>query len=77
YTPARHQAVIALRCATSHRPANYVNDPLYRQEVQLLRPSTVIPSASTVGRDINRLYLEGSKNVKKYFSVSALFLLVF
>ncbi|KAK6992134.1 ribonuclease H-like domain-containing protein, partial [Favolaschia claudopus] len=67
YTPAHHRALIALRCAASHRPFNSVTDPLYLEEVELLRPGTNVPSPSTVSRDVRALYEEGSKQVKEYF----------
>ncbi len=44
YTPSRHQAILALRCATSHRPFQIVADPYYLKEVELLRPGTVVPT---------------------------------
>ncbi|KAJ6632312.1 hypothetical protein B0H10DRAFT_1772265, partial [Mycena sp. CBHHK59/15] len=69
YTPAHHRALIALRCARSHRPFNSVKDELYLEEVELLWPGTHIPSPSTVLRDVQTLYLEGSKQVKEYFKV--------
>ncbi|KAI5981817.1 hypothetical protein EDD15DRAFT_2117591, partial [Pisolithus albus] len=69
YTPARHRAVIAMRCCVSKRPFNMVQDPHYVEEVQLLRPGTSIPSPITVSRDVNLIYEEGSKLVKEYFLV--------
>ncbi|KAJ7911010.1 hypothetical protein B0H13DRAFT_1615091, partial [Mycena leptocephala] len=60
YTLAHHRALIALRCARSHRPFNSVKDELYLEEVELLRPGTHVPSPSTVSRDVQTLYLEGS-----------------
>ncbi|KAJ7933205.1 hypothetical protein B0H13DRAFT_1592562, partial [Mycena leptocephala] len=69
YTPAHHRALVALRCARSHRPFNSVKDELYLEEVELLRPGTHVYSPSTVSRDVQTLYLEGSKQVKQYFKV--------
>jgi hypothetical protein len=69
YSEAAHRALIALRCATSHRPFNAVEDKYYRAEVQLLRPGTDIPTPRTVSNDINHLYLELSKDVRQYFKV--------
>lgn len=69
YTPARHRAMIALRCASSHRPFNSIADPYYLQEIELLRPGTSVPSPSTVARDVQTLYQEGSRHVKNYFKV--------
>jgi hypothetical protein len=69
YSEAAHRAVIALRCATSHRPFNVVNDKYYKVEVELLRPGTKIPAPRTVSEDINHLYLELSKTVQDYFKV--------
>ncbi|KAJ7060828.1 hypothetical protein C8F01DRAFT_988426 [Mycena amicta] len=70
YTPARHRAIVALRCASSHRPFNTVADPYYLEEVELLRPGTTVPAPITVSRDVQTLYREGAKNVKEYFKVS-------
>jgi hypothetical protein len=69
YSEAAHRAIIALRCATSHRPFNFVNDKYYHKEVELLRPGTKIPTPSTVSLDIKHIYLELSKTVRTYFKV--------
>ncbi|KAI6115820.1 hypothetical protein EDD16DRAFT_1476155 [Pisolithus croceorrhizus] len=69
YTPARHRAIIAMRYSVPKRPYDMVGDPLYVEEIQLLRPGTVIPSPATVSRDVNEIYKVGSKHVKEYFSV--------
>ncbi|KAG1719768.1 uncharacterized protein EDB91DRAFT_1065342 [Suillus paluster] len=74
YTQAAHRALIALRCAVSKRPFNFVTDPHYIAEVQLLRPGVIIPNPRTVARDVSAIYLEGSKQVKVYFSVRLSFL---
>ena len=36
YTPARHRAMIAMRCCVSKWPFNMVKDPYYIEEVNLL-----------------------------------------
>ncbi|KAG1884719.1 hypothetical protein F4604DRAFT_1574201 [Suillus subluteus] len=69
YTAEAHRALIALRCAVNKRPFHSVADPLYIEEVKLLRPDVQVPSPRTVSRDINTIYYEASKNVKIYFSV--------
>jgi hypothetical protein len=46
-----------MRTATSNRPFNIVTDKYYRTEVELLRPGTIIPSPSTVSRNLKLLYL--------------------
>ncbi|KAJ7189230.1 hypothetical protein C8R46DRAFT_842336, partial [Mycena filopes] len=69
YSVAAHRTIIAMRTATSNRPFNIVHDPYYEQEVQLLRPGTTLPSATTVSNDLKVLYLELSKQVKAYFMV--------
>ncbi|KAJ7265762.1 hypothetical protein C8J57DRAFT_1069203 [Mycena rebaudengoi] len=69
YTPARHRALIALRCASSHRPFNAVRDAFYLEEVELLHPGTQVPSPTTVSRDVQTLYLARSKMAKDYFKV--------
>ena len=70
YTPAKHRALIAMRCARSSRPFNVVNDSEYKEEVELLRPGTKLPSAQTVSDDVRLIYDKGSKFVKEYFAVS-------
>ncbi|KAG8903891.1 hypothetical protein FRC01_008939, partial [Tulasnella sp. 417] len=67
YTPAGHRALIAIRCARRHRPANMVADPEYLLEVEMLRPGTIVPSPSTVARDIKDIYLAASAKVKDHF----------
>jgi hypothetical protein len=69
YTEHRHRALISLRCAASHRAFNMIEDPLYLEEIEMLRPGTRVPSTSTVSRDLQTLYQEGSKLVVDYFSV--------
>lgn len=69
YSAAVHRALIALRCATSQRPFTCVLDEYYRAEVQLLRPGTILPSPSTVSRDICSIYLDMAKYVRDYFKV--------
>ncbi|KAJ6619854.1 hypothetical protein B0H10DRAFT_1792703 [Mycena sp. CBHHK59/15] len=70
YTLARHRAIIALQCASSHRPFNSVADPYYLEEVELLHPGTKVPAPITVSRDVQTLYRKGAKKVKEYFKVS-------
>ena len=69
YSEAAHQAIIALRCATSHCPFNSVSYKYYHKEVDLLRPGTKIPVPSTVSLDIKHIYLELLKTVRTYFKV--------
>ena len=69
YTEIRHRAIIALRCAASHRAFNMVDDPFYKQEIELLRPGTKGSSPKMVSRDIQTLYQMGSKRVVEYFLV--------
>ncbi|KAI0061953.1 hypothetical protein BV25DRAFT_1804976 [Artomyces pyxidatus] len=69
YTPARHRALLAMRCARSKRPFNSVLDPDYQAEVELLRPGTVIPSPRTISEDVKAIYKSVSQKVKEYFSV--------
>ncbi|KAJ7136803.1 hypothetical protein C8R44DRAFT_607826, partial [Mycena epipterygia] len=69
-SPAVHCVITALRTATSRHPFNSVNNKsYYKMEVEMLRPGTVIPSATTVSRDLKLLYLEQSHHVKSYFVV--------
>jgi len=57
-----------MRCAVSRRPFNSVSDPLYLEEIQLLQPGIKVPSPSTVSRDVQAIYKEGSISIKEYFS---------
>ncbi|KAK7461760.1 hypothetical protein VKT23_008190 [Stygiomarasmius scandens] len=67
YSEARHRAIIALRCTRSKRAFKMVEDELYLQEVELLRPGTIVPSADTVVEDVQRLYVGLATVVKNYF----------
>ncbi|KAF6753991.1 hypothetical protein DFP72DRAFT_790364, partial [Ephemerocybe angulata] len=70
YSEANHRTLLAIRCATNMRPFNFVQDPSYRAEVNMLRPGTKIPDPTTISRDVKLLYEELSKHVKQYFKVS-------
>ncbi|QRV99835.1 AC transposase [Ceratobasidium sp. AG-Ba] len=67
YSEARHRVLIALRCAQNKRSFNSVDDDLYKQEVHLLRPGTILPSSRTVSRDTQVLYACSSDGVKSYY----------
>ncbi|KAG2118386.1 hypothetical protein DEU56DRAFT_747789 [Suillus clintonianus] len=69
YTAEAHRALIAMHCAVNKRPFQSVADPLYIEEIKLLRPDVKVPSPRTVSRDINTIYTEASHNVKTYFEV--------
>jgi len=69
YSPAAHRALIALCCAKSGRPINFVTDEDYIQEVQMLRPNTIFPHPSTVQQDLLEIYNQASIAVKTYFAV--------
>lgn len=69
YSPANHRTLIALRCAKNARPINTILDDEYHQEVQMLRPGTVVPHPTTVQRDILNLYTDLSIFVLSYFAV--------
>lgn len=69
YSEAAHRAVIALRCATSNRPFNFVSDKYYLLEIDMLRPGTHLPSPDTVSDDIKDIYNGISSQVRDYFKV--------
>ena len=69
YTPARHRTLMAMRCAVSRRPFQSVKDPFYLDEVEMLRPGTVVPSPATVSRDVKDIYKASMSHVKEYFEV--------
>ncbi|KAF9037431.1 hypothetical protein BDP27DRAFT_1190478, partial [Rhodocollybia butyracea] len=70
YSPAAHRAVIVLKCASSFRPFNSVNDRWYKVEVEMLRPGTLLPSAATLSRDTKILYQNGAEQLQRYLLVS-------
>lgn len=76
YSEARHRAMIAMRCCVHHRPFNFVDDPYYVQEVQMLRPNTKLPSPRTVSRDTVALYTGISLKLKEYMKVSLSFVVL-
>ncbi|KAJ3884687.1 hypothetical protein GG344DRAFT_60255, partial [Lentinula edodes] len=41
YSPAAHQTVLVMRCASSFRPFYAVNNHWYQVEVEMLRPGTL------------------------------------
>ncbi|KAE9401700.1 hypothetical protein BT96DRAFT_817556 [Gymnopus androsaceus JB14] len=59
YSPAAHCAILVLQCASSYHPFHFVNDCWYQVEVEMLRPGTMIPSASTLSCDTKLLYENG------------------
>ncbi|QRV77423.1 hAT family dimerization protein [Ceratobasidium sp. AG-Ba] len=67
YSEARHRVLIALRCAQNKRAFNLVSDPLYQQEVEMLRPGTILPSLMTVSQDMQVIYATSAEGVKEYF----------
>ncbi|QRW04488.1 AC transposase [Ceratobasidium sp. AG-Ba] len=67
YSEARHRTLIALRCAQNKRSFNSVDDNLYQEEVDLLRPGTILPSSRTVSPDTQVLYASSSDGVKVYY----------
>ena len=69
YSPANHRTLLALRCAKNMRPFNFVSDPLYIAEVNMLRPGTKLPDPTTVSRDVKLLYEQLSMHVSDYFQV--------
>lgn len=71
YSFSKHRALIAMHCATSKRPYNYVKDPYFIKQVQLLRRGTKLPDPTTISRDVLTLYRETAKHLKKKFKVNA------
>ncbi|CAE7107559.1 unnamed protein product [Rhizoctonia solani] len=66
YSVARHRAILALRCARNHRSFESVVDELHREEVELLRPGTTLPSSATTSLDTKRLYGGIAKDAALY-----------
>ncbi|KAF8595924.1 hypothetical protein BDV93DRAFT_455826, partial [Ceratobasidium sp. AG-I] len=69
YSVAKHRTLIAIQCAQNKRSFNSVADDLYRQEVELLRPGTSLPSPTTVLCDVRVIYASAATGVKEYLQV--------
>ncbi|KAJ3573237.1 hypothetical protein NP233_g2572 [Leucocoprinus birnbaumii] len=67
YSEAAHRAIIALHCARNQRPFNIVNDPMYKAEVDLLRPGTSVLTPEMLSRDTLLLHQELSRSVRDHF----------
>lgn len=70
YSDARYRALLALRCAKQARPINMILDDDYQEEVEMLRPGTVVPHPTTVHRDLINIYTHMSQHVYNFFAVS-------
>ncbi|KAF8750458.1 peptidase M36 family [Rhizoctonia solani] len=55
---------LATRC-----PFESVTDKLHRQEVELLRPGTLLPTAQTVSTDVRRIYEDTAKGAARYLQL--------
>jgi len=69
YSESGHCVLIAIRCAKQSQPINSVLDEDYLQEVEMLRPGTKMPHATTVQRDLIHIYEHASIWVMNYFLV--------
>jgi hypothetical protein len=69
YSEAKHQAILAIRCARDRRSFESVVDDLHRQEVELLRPGTVLPVSATISNDVKAIYSDASYAVARYLQV--------
>ncbi|PVF92142.1 hypothetical protein CPB86DRAFT_878093 [Serendipita vermifera] len=74
YSARNHRLIIARQCAVLGRS---VEEPLYREEVECLRPGTHLPDKETVLKDIERLNSFITRSAKAYFqSQSCIHLIV-
>jgi hypothetical protein len=69
YTFQKHRVLIALHCADSKRPFNYVKDCFYMKQVELLRRGTKLPDPTTVSRDVHALYRGTAKIIRDRLKV--------
>jgi hypothetical protein len=69
YSESGHHVLIAMQCAKQSWPINSVLDEDYLQEVEMLRPGTKVPHATTVQRDLIHIYEHASTWVMNYFLV--------
>ncbi|KAF8595111.1 hypothetical protein BDV93DRAFT_408332, partial [Ceratobasidium sp. AG-I] len=69
YSYAMHLAIIVMSCAYHYLPFARVLDNLFRRQVELLRPGTIVPDSSTVSRTTRFVYEQQAHRVKSYFQV--------
>ncbi|QRV80904.1 hAT family dimerization protein [Ceratobasidium sp. AG-Ba] len=67
YTYAMHLAILVMSCAYHYLPFARVLDKLFRLQVELLRPGTVVPDSSTISRTTQFVYQQQAHRVKTYF----------
>jgi hypothetical protein len=67
YSPLNHRVLVAIQCALSYRSLSRVEDGLYKEEIECLRPGTHLPDKETVMKDINKIHDHILSNVKAYF----------
>ncbi|KIO21038.1 hypothetical protein M407DRAFT_48438, partial [Tulasnella calospora MUT 4182] len=67
YSEKMHRTLIAIRCARSYRPFNFVKDPEYAMEVEMLQPGTKLPHPSTVSKDVRAIHKLAAQRVRTYF----------
>jgi hypothetical protein len=69
YSLPLHCALLAICCACDQQPFASVVDDLHRQEVELLRLGTVLPTSATVSNDVKHIYGDTSVKVAQYLQV--------
>ena len=60
---------VALWTATSYRPFTIAEDPYFVKIVKMFNPNAVLPSDTTVSKDIREFFQIGRKNLKTFIAV--------
>ncbi|KAF8595108.1 hypothetical protein BDV93DRAFT_457541, partial [Ceratobasidium sp. AG-I] len=69
FSVARFRALLALWCARNHRPFELVENTLFGAIVDELRPGTLLPDPTTIGRDVRNIYCKNEDWIRSYFKV--------
>lgn len=65
----RFRALLGLWCARNRRPSELVEDELFAEMIDELRPGTLVPDRTTLSRDIQSIYLSNLDWIRQYFEV--------
>ncbi|QRV95405.1 hAT family dimerization protein [Ceratobasidium sp. AG-Ba] len=69
YSEARHRAILVLRCARYRRSFESAVDDLHREEVDFLRPGTLLPTSATLSTTAKHLYDDSARDAASYLQV--------
>ena len=69
YSAPRVRFLLAMWCASRHRPFALVDDPEFRELLSMLYPRVEIPSRHTVSRDVQTIMEDSRARVLQHFKV--------